>query len=195
MTQTAGTQFRNVTGTPIAPVLADRWSPRGFDKTHEISQDELLSIIEAARWAPSAGNTQPWAFIAARRGTPEFDAIASALAGFNKIWAGSASALIVFSAVPDRGGKMTRWINYDVGQAAANATVQAEYLGLRAHQMGGFDVAAIRTAFQLPEGVNPLTVMALGAYDNSDAVPAEIQQRDSADRGRLPLDQVVIGAY
>ena len=80
MTQTAGTQFRNVTGTPIAPVLADRWSPRGFDKTHEISQDELLSIIEAARWAPSAGNTQPWAFIAARRGTPEFDAIASALA-------------------------------------------------------------------------------------------------------------------
>ena len=121
MTQTAGTQFRNVTGTPIAPVLADRWSPRGFDKTHEISQDELLSIIEAARWAPSAGNTQPWAFIAARRGTPEFDAIASALAGFNKIWAGSASALIVFSAVPDRGGKMTRWINYDVGQAAANA--------------------------------------------------------------------------
>ena len=75
MTQTAGTQFRNVTGTPIAPVLADRWSPRGFDKTHEISQDELLSIIEAARWAPSANNSQPARCIVARRGTPTFTRI------------------------------------------------------------------------------------------------------------------------
>ncbi|WIY82983.1 nitroreductase family protein [Propionimicrobium sp. PCR01-08-3] len=195
MTQIAETQIRNITGTPIAPILADRWSPRGFDASHEISRDDLLSIVEAARWAPSAGNTQPWAFIAARRGTPEFNTIAGSLAGFNSAWAGRASALIVFATIPARGQKMARWNEYDLGQAAASATVQAEYLGLRVHQMGGFDANVIREGLELSDDVNPLTVMAIGAYDDSDSVPAEIAQRDLADRRRLPLEQVVLVSF
>lgn len=195
MVPVVATPARNLTRTPIAPLLADRWSPRGFDENHQISRDDLLSIIEAARWAPSAGNTQPWAFIAARRGSAEFDAIAAALTGFNQVWAARSSAFIVFSTVPARGAKMPRWVEYDLGQAAASATVQAEYIGLSTHQMGGFSADAIRSAFNLPEGVNPTTVMALGVFDDSESVPDEVQQRDLAERHRLPLDQVMLGAF
>ncbi len=191
MTQTLA-DARNATDVQIAPVLSDRWSPRGFDDSHVIDRDDLLSIVEAARWAPSAGNTQPWAFIAARRGTPEFDAIHASLAGFNKDWTPRVSALLVFAAVPERAGKMNRWVDYDLGQAAAHATIQAEHLGLRAHQMGGFDPDAIRAAFDLPEGVNPTTVMAIGLPDTSDSVPEAIRQRDAAARDRLPLGDVVV---
>ena len=84
MTLPTLTDVRNRTDVAIAPLLAERWSPRGFDADHQIDRDDLLSIVEAARWAPSAGNTQPWAFIAARRGTAEFDSIVTALAGFNQ---------------------------------------------------------------------------------------------------------------
>ncbi|MGI5951102.1 MAG: nitroreductase family protein [Brooklawnia sp.] len=190
MTQTA-TEVRNQTLHPIAPRLAQRWSPRGFDEAAEIDRDELLSIIEAARWAPSAGNTQPWSFIVARRGTGQFDAIIGALAGFNTSWTPAASALIVFNSVPERAGKMTRWIDYDLGQAAAHATMQAEYLGYNVHQMGGFDPEAIANAFDLPPGVTPTSVMAIGVHDASEAVAADIRARDAAERSRLPLDEVL----
>lgn len=178
---------RIIVTASIAPLLDNRWSPRGFKPSYELGQSELMSILEAAQWAPSASNTQPWAFIAARRGTPQFDAIAAALAGFNQVWAPRASALIVFCRVAERAGKMTRWVDYDLGQAAAHATVQAAQLGLYVHQMGGFDVAAISAAFQLPAGTEPMTVMAVGSYDDSPEVPDEIRGRDGAERSRLPL--------
>ncbi len=192
MTLPTLTDVRNRTDAALAPLLAERWSPRGFDADHQIDRDDLLSIVEAARWAPSAGNTQPWAFIAARRGTAEFDSIVTALAGFNQAWTPAASALIVFAAVPERAGKMAAWVDYDLGQAAAHATMQVEYLGLRAHQMGGFKPDAIREAFNLPAGVVPKTVMAVGQFDTSADVAPEIRQRDTAERGRLPLTDLLI---
>lgn len=186
------TDVRNHTELPIAPLLAQRWSPRGFDVNHVIENDELLSIVEAASWAPSAGNTQPWSFIAARRGTPEFDAIIDSLAGFNSAWTPAASAFIVFAAHPERAGKMTRWVDYDLGQAAAHATMQATHLGLHVHQMGGFDPSAISEAFNLPEGIVPTAVMAIGVHDSSDQVSEEIRHRDAAERSRLALADVLI---
>lgn len=192
MTPTA-TTVRNATDLPIAPMLAERWSPRGFDASHVIERDELLSVVEAARWAPSAGNTQPWAFVAARRGTPAFEAIRGTLAGFNQAWTPAASALVVFALVPERAGRMQAFAAYDLGQAAAHATAQVEHLGLNAHQMGGFDREALRVALGLPEGVQPLTLMAIGRHDDSDAVAPEIRQRDAGERTRLALDEVLLG--
>lgn len=192
MSSPAVTDTRNQTDRPIAPLLADRWSPRGFDASHEIARDDLLSILEAARWAPSAGNTQPWGFIAALRGTPQFDQIVAALADFNQAWTPRASALIVFASLPERAGRMTAWVDYDLGQAAAHASMQAEYLGLRVHQMGGFAADAIREAFDLPPGVLPRSVMAIGRHDDSDDVPARIRQRDASERVRLPLSDLLI---
>lgn len=188
------TEVRNATELPIAGILAGRWSPRGYDANYVIETDELHSIIEAASWAPSAGNTQPWAFIAARRGTAEFDAIIASLAGFNSAWTPAASALIVFCSVPERAGKMTRWVEYDLGQAAAHASLQAEHLGLNAHQMGGFDPEAIRAAFNLPAGVTAVSVMAVGLHDSSDAVAQDIRQRDAGKRDRLPLKQLLLNS-
>jgi len=191
MTATA-TAVRNVTDQPIAPMLAQRWSPRGFDATHTLDREELLSIVEAARWAPSAGNTQPWAFVAARRNTTAFDAIRGTLAGFNRAWTPAASALLVFAVVPERAGRMLQFAPYDLGQAAAHATVQVEHLGLHAHQMGGFDAEALRQALDLPHGVQPLTVMAIGRHDDSEAVAAEIRERDASTRSRHALDEVLV---
>lgn len=186
------TDTRSTASPAIAPILTERWSPRGFDAAHTIEREDLLSIIEAARWTPSAANTQPWQFIAARRGTPEFQAIAGTLTGFNQVWAPRASALIVFLSAPQRARKMPRWAEYDLGQAAAHATVQAEHLGLGVHQMGGFSADAIQTAFQLPTEVTPVTVMAVGSHDPSDEVPGQIRERDSAPRARLPLAEVLV---
>ncbi|MBB1496247.1 nitroreductase family protein [Propioniciclava sp. MC1595] len=163
----AATATRNATDLPIAPLLAQRWSPRGFDADHVINSDELVCIVEAARWAPSAGNTQPWAFAAARRGTEAFAAIHATLAGFNQVWTPAASA---------------------------HATAQVEHLGLNAHQMGGFDADALRTALDLPEGVRPLVVMAVGRHDDSDAVAPQVRERDAAARSRLPLAEVLLVA-
>lgn len=191
MTPTA-TALRNATDLPIAPMLAERWSPRGFDATHTLDREDLLSVVEAARWAPSAGNTQPWAFVAARRGTPAFDAILGTLSGFNQAWVPNASALIVFASVPERAGRMQAYTAYDLGQAAAHATMQVEHLGLNAHQMGGFDRDAVRQVLALPEGVQPLTLMAIGRHDDSDAVDASIRERDVAARTRLGLDEVLV---
>lgn len=186
---------RNVTHHPIAPVLAERWSPRGFDVTHHVETDDLHSIIEAARWAPSASNSQPWTFLAARRGTPVFDTIVSALSGFNQAWAPRASALLVLAAVPERAGRSRRYVEYDLGQAAAHATVQAAHLGLDVHQMGGFDPDALHAALDLPADVLPLTVVAIGRHDPSDAVARDIRLRDETPRTRLPLGEVVLGIY
>ncbi|MBB1502171.1 nitroreductase family protein [Propioniciclava sp. MC1683] len=190
----AATATRNATDLPIAPLRAQRWSPRGFDADHVINSDELACIVEAARWAPSAGNTQPWAFAAARRGTEAFAAIHATLAGFNQVWTPAASALLVFAVVPERAGRMTAFTAYDLGQAAAHATAQVEHLGLNAHQMGGFDADALRTALDLPEGVRPLVVMAVGRHDDSDAVAPQVRERDAAARSRLPLAEVLLVA-
>lgn len=186
------TTVRNPTDRPIAPPLAERWSPRGFDATHTMERDDLLSIVEAARWAPSAGNTQPWAFVAARRGTDAFNAVLDTLAGFNQAWTPAASALVVFAVDPERAGRMQAFVAYDLGQAAAHATAQVEHLGLNAHQMGGFDAEALHSALDLPEGVRALTVMAIGRYDDSDAVVPAIRERDAAPRTRRTLDDVLV---
>ena len=121
-----------------------------------IDEEKLNAALEAARWSPSAANTQPWRFIVARRGTPAFDAIVANLLGFNAAWAGSAGALIVALAeVIDPEGNERRWANYDLGQAVAHLTIQAHHDGLHAHQMGGFDAQGLREAFDIDERFVP----------------------------------------
>ncbi|GGA66128.1 nitroreductase [Pseudoclavibacter endophyticus] len=183
---------RNATTHPIAPALAERWSPRGFDQRHELSADGLRSVLEAARWSPSSGNSQPWAFAAGRRGSETYDAIASTLTGFNRVWAPRASALVAFIARTERDGTTYRWAEYDLGQSAAHATVQVEHLGLVAHQMGGFDADALQASLELGDELVPMAVMAIGAHDASDDVPEAIRERDARARSRRDLDDLLV---
>ncbi len=174
-----------VTDAPILDVLAERWSTRIFDPSAPIDEAALASALEAARWSPSANNTQPWRFIVARRGSKAFAAIYEALRDFNKSWAGDAGVLLVAVAqtATDDGSTM-HFGQYDTGQAVAHFTVQAHAGGLSTHQMGGFDRAAVKAAFDLPDNFAPLTVIAVGALGDIDAATEDVRSREDAPRTR-----------
>jgi nitroreductase len=182
-----------VTAVPLHPLLAERWSPRGLDVAHELSEDQLTALLEAARWAPSANNTQPWRFAVARRGTPEFAAVQDALAPGNQLWAHTASALVVVAAEtagPD--GSPRPWASYDTGQAVAHLSVQAQHEGLALHQLGGFDRDRVAALLALPAAVLPLVVLTIGRRDGEAALPEPLAAREQAPRERLPLDTLLL---
>src|SRR3978361_1075651 len=145
------------TSVPLQPLLAERWSPRALDGSHELTEAQLTALLEAARWAPSASNTQPWRFATARRGSDAFAELYSTRAPGHQLWAHAASALIVVAAeVADDEGKDRAWAAYDTGQAVAHLTVQAQHEGLAVHQMGGFDRQRVAELLRLPETITPL---------------------------------------
>ncbi|MEY9952406.1 nitroreductase family protein [Leifsonia sp. EB34] len=187
VTRTADTSYQ------LLPALAERWSPRAFDTEAVIDEAKLTAALEAARWSPSANNSQPWRFIVARRGSEAFDAIVANLMGFNQAWAGAAGALVVALAeVVDAEGAERRWATYDVGQAVAHFSVQAHHDGLHTHQMGGFDPAGIRAAFDIEERFVPVSVTAVGMLGDVDALPEPLRERELAPRTRNALDEVVL---
>jgi nitroreductase len=189
MTATAST----TTASALHDLLARRRSPRGFSTDRPVEAQTLHVLLEAARWAPSANNTQPWRFGVARRGEPAFDALAAALAPGNQVWARNAGALVLIAArtVGDD-GRERRWALYDAGQAAAHLTVQAQAEGLAVHQMGGFDPDAAAAVFDLDEHVRPVVVLAVGWHDPQAELPEPFASREHAPRVRLPLEELVL---
>ena len=182
-----------VTAAPIMPVLAERWSPRSFDKTFEISQHNLLSVLEAARWAPSANNRQPWRFSVLTRGTELHGKVSEHLSGFNQAWAPTASALIVVSVInvtPD--GQPYKIGLYDAGLAVSDLVVQAHELGLHAHQMAGFDHAAVHQALGLADDLETVVIVAIGKVASADQLEGPAFEREVAPRTRLTLDEIVL---
>lgn len=182
------------TSAPIHEVLAERWSPRSFDTTVEVPESKIFAALEAARWSPSAANTQPWNFVVARRGTPEHAAVVENLMGFNQLWAGSAAVLIVnIAQTADASGNPLRWSEYDLGQAAAHLSVQAHHDGLHVHQMGGIEVDGLREAFGLGANLVPVAVTALGILGEPEALATEaLREREVLPRSRTPLAELLI---
>ena len=180
------------TDAPILDVLAERWSTRIFDPRTPIDEAALASALEAARWAPSASNTQPWRFIVARRGTTEHAAIVDSLMGFNLSWAADAAALVVLATVSSLDGKPLVWAAYDAGQAAAHFTVQAHASGLFTHQMGGFDRATLAETFEFGDELAAVTVMAVGALGDIDSAPEQLRERELTPRTRRPIAESLI---
>lgn len=189
------TLHRADTDAPILDVLAERWSTRVFDPATPIDEDALSSALEAARWAPSANNSQPWRFIVARRGTSAHDDIVALLTGFNQSWAADAAAFVVFAAAGSLDGRPMQWAAYDTGQAAAYFSIQAQASGLHTHQMGGFNRDALAQAFELGDGIAPLTVMAVGALGDVNAAPEAIRERELAPRTRRSLSDSVLADF
>ena len=182
-----------ITSAEIAPVLANRWSPRAYDVNHTASQHELLSILEAGRWAPSANNAQPWRFSVATRGSELFDQIVGALTGFNQAWAPTASALLVISMVnkkadgtPNKNGLL------DIGLTAQNMAIQTEELGLSAHMMAGFVGESMREVLELAEDLDPVLVMTIGKRADASVLEGAAYEREVAPRVRLELDEIVL---
>lgn len=181
------------TVAPLHPLLAERWSPRALDPRHELTAGQLTALLEAARWAPSASNTQPWRFAVALRGSAEYTAVLDALAPGNRVWAHAASALIVAAAEttgPD--GAPRPWAVYDTGQAVAHLSVQAQHEGLAVHQLGGFDRDQVAALLAAPGEVTPLVVLAVGRRDDTLQLPEPFASRETAARDRRPLDQLLL---
>lgn len=181
------------TTAPLIHPLVERWSPRAYDPAAEVSTEVLRTILEAARWAPSANNTQPWRFIVARRGTDAFTTVHDALLGFNQAWADSAAVLIVnIAETADAEGKPRPWARYDLGQAVAHLTIQAQHEGLHTHQMGGFDGARIAAAFGLADTLEVVSITAIGVLGDVDALPEPLREREVAPRLRKSLDELIV---
>ena len=135
-------------------------------------------LLEAARWAPSAQNSQPWRFLVTRRGEPAHDRLFAALAPGNQAWAGAASALILVAArTAGDNGRPQPWALYDTGQAVAALVTQAQADGLAVHQMGGFNTNAVRAGFVLADTLTPVVVLAVGRQDGDAGLPAPLAAR------------------
>jgi nitroreductase len=181
------------TATPIHPVLTSRRSPRSFDATATISKEDLLAILEAARWAPSANNFQPWRFHVGVRGDDVFNSALATLAPFNQSWANRASALVVVSVVNQNDDGSPRAISgYDAGLAVSQLTFEAHSRGQVAHQMAGFDAAEASKSFGLPASITPLVVIAIGTQAPAEQLEGILLERETAPRQRKELSEIVL---
>lgn len=186
---------------PVLDAIANRWSPYRF-LPKEIEDEKLVCCLEAARWAASSFNDQPWAWIIARRQDSEaFARMIGCLMEANRVWANQAGALIltVTRSAFEYNGKPNRVAQHDLGQAAAHLALQATSLGLQVHQMAGVNLSAIRQEYRIPDGFDPQTAIAIGYPDTSQPVgdqAVELSKRESGPRRRKPLkDQVFCGKW
>jgi nitroreductase len=175
----------------LHPLLAARFSPRAWAET-DVTDDDLLGVLEAARWAPSWGNSQPWRYVVARRGTPAHDRIAATLSRGNASWAPRAPVLLVGAAklTKDDGTDAAHAV-HDLGQASAHLTFEAAARGLQVHQMAGFDADALHAALGFPDGVRPITLLALGHPGDPDDLDERLREKELRVRDRRPLGEVV----
>lgn len=175
---------------PVEPLFIDRWSPRAMSGG-ELNESELMSLFEAARWAPSSSNAQPWRFIYARRGTAFWDTLLSLLAEPNQIWAKNAAALIVFvSKTTFDNGKPSRTHSYDTGSAWMNFALQGWINGLVVHGMAGFDYDRARTELSVPADYDVEAMAAVGKPGPTENLPAKLQERETPSP-RKPLAEIV----
>lgn len=180
------------TAHPIHDLLARRWSPRAF-ADRPVAPDILKSLWEAARWAPSSANAQPWSFLVATRDdAQEFGRMLGCLVEGNQIWAKQAPVLMISVAAKldrDKDPNAHAW--YDVGQAVMGLSVQATALGLFVHQMAGILPDKIREVYQIPDSHEPVTGIALGYPGTPEQLPDKLRQRELAPRTRKPIGEFV----
>ena len=175
--------------------LRDRWSVSVFDPAHELADAEIRLLLEAARWAPSAGNSQPWSFLVLPRGSAGHQTFVTHLSRGNSGWVPRASAVFVavaqVAADPDGNGpKWADYSYYDLGQAAAHLSVQAASLGLSSHQFAGFDHGAVAAAFGVPDWWKAMTGIAVGLHGDPAEVDPRDAEREERERVRRPLKEI-----
>jgi nitroreductase len=181
---------RAQTSVEINHVFAERRSPRSLDESAGITDQDLVAILEAARWAPSANNLQPWRFIAGHRGDENFTSLLETLAPFNQSWSSRASAYIAIAGTPTQAdGKEIPTFMYDCGLAAAQLTLEAHHRGFVAHQMAGFDHDKVA---QLFDGATPIAIIAIGKQAPAELLEGPAYDREVAPRTRKELSEIVV---
>lgn len=181
-----------VTSIGVHDLIARRWSPRALDGEATVTLDQVRALLEAARWAPSHGNTQPARYLVGLRGDDTFKRVLASLTDSNQAWAQRAGALFVACAVTrnDKGDLPNA--AYGVGLATENLVLQAVAEGLVARQMAGFDPDTVHSDFTLPTDVRPLVVIAVGVAGEASAIFTEQRDidREAAPRQRIALSEL-----
>ncbi len=186
------------TEVAIHELLASRWSPRAISNK-AVTREQIHSVLEAARWAPSAYNMQPWRFIAFDRNHDEaaFQKAFATLVPFNQGW--NAHVPVLFCALAktlNAKGEVNRTAPYDAGAAAMSLILQAHALGLAAHEMSGFDPNAFREAFSIPEDVEVIAMISLGHHGDKNTLDDALREREEAPRARVALAEIAFdGAW
>jgi len=181
------------TRQPVHELIGSRWSPRAFSD-REVSPEHLIALLEAARWAASCYNEQPWRFIVAQKSHPEtYDKLLGSLVEFNQMWARSAPVLMLTIAKKTftHNGTPNQYALHDAGMALGNLAVQATALGLSAHFMAGFNHSVARTAFQIPDDFELGAVAAIGYAGDPESLPENLRPGELAPRTRKPLSELV----
>ncbi len=186
------------TATPIHPLLASRWSPRAFDRHRTIGEAQMMRLLEAATWAPSCANGQPWRFVAGWRGDDaeaqaRWQGIFDGLEPGNQRWCDAAAALVVMAASPTfANGKPNAWSWHDVGAAGMAMALQAHADGLATHPMGGFVADRLRASFAIPAELQIVAVWAIGGPAMPDGLPDDLRARETAPRTRRPVAELLL---
>jgi nitroreductase len=178
---------------PIHELLVRRWSPYGF-ADRAVTDSDLTSLFEAARWAASSYNEQPWTyFVATRKDPEEFSRLLSCLVPANQAWAKAAPVLVlcVVSRQFSQTKKVNRAAEHDLGLASANLVVEATGRGLSVHQMIGILPDRARELYQIPEHADAWTALAIGYKAKADELPDDLRERDQAPRTRKPANAFV----
>ena len=184
------------TDYPVHDLIQNRWSPRAFSD-NPLSPETLRSLFEAARWAPSSSNEQPWAFIVGTKDDLETHSkILSALVEFNQGWAKHAPVLAIAVSQMEfaRNKTPNRNAFYDTGAAVAHLTAEATSRGLFVHQMAGFDPQKAIEVFHIPKGWEPIAVFAIGYPGDPNALPDKLRERELAPRSRKPISEFVMSS-
>ena len=182
------------TSVPIHPILQSRWSPRSFDPTALISTEDMTALLEAARWAPSSYNFQPWRFIISRRGDETFQKICEAISGFNQVWAPNASALVAVIVEQKTEGHIYPPIAlFDTGLAVSQLTIEAHHRGFIVHQMIGFDKEKMNSTFDISGQRDCIVILAIGRQGPAENLPeGQARDREVLPRERHQLSDLII---
>lgn len=178
---------------PVHELISHRWSPYGFGEK-QVSKEDLCSLFEAARWAASSYNEQPWSFIVAMKDrAAEFEKILFCLVEANQAWAKEASALVLCCTNLHftRNGKKNAAAVHDLGLAVGNLSLEATSRGISVHQMIGIYPDKAQELFHIPEGIRALTAIAIGYPADPDSLPQELRTRDQSSRSRKPFKEFV----
>lgn len=176
----------------LHPLIEKRWSPRAFSG-EPISEDQMNELFEAARWAASSNNEQPWEYVYALKGTEGFDALWQTIMPGNQPWSQHASVLIASIARNTfaRNGKPNLWATHDLGMANAQLMLQAAHRDIYGHMMGGFEKDKLSDLLQLTEDQTPVAMIALGYKAEAETLEEPFRSRELAPRVRKPLEEIV----
>lgn len=183
-----------ITQQPIHELIANRWSGRAYDASQGVSQAQVISLLEAARWAPSCFGDQPWRYVVCNKADnlQAWQAAFDCLVPGNQSWAVNAPVLLLICAdtLFSHNDKPNKWAPYDTGAATENLCLQATALGLMAHQMGGFDADKARATFNVPERYQILAMVTVGYQADVESLTGETKERETAARSRKPLNEL-----